>query len=100
MLAFRLRSLGPFAGQMLLASLAATVALLAVLGLGRSLTYEGGLFALVLYLATGGMAGGVTFFFVAYLLKVQEVRDLWQRGRTWLLASMRKQLGQRQRRSR
>lgn len=100
MLAFRLRSLGPFAGQMLLASLAATVALLAVLGLGRSLAYEGGLFALVLYLAAGGVAGGVTFLFVAYLLKVQEIRDLWQRGRTWLLASVRKRLGQRQRRSR
>jgi putative peptidoglycan lipid II flippase len=91
-LAFRLRSLGPFVGQMLLSSVAATVALLAILVLGRSLAYDGGLFALMAYLAAGGVAGGGTFFFVAYLLKVQEIRELWRRGRSWLLVSVRNRL--------
>jgi putative peptidoglycan lipid II flippase len=87
--AFHLRSLGPFAGQMFLASLVATVALLATLVLGRSQAYGRGPVALIAYLVAGGVIGGGTFFLVACLLRVQEIRDLWQGGRTWFLAFVR-----------
>ncbi|HSR33663.1 MAG TPA: lipid II flippase MurJ, partial [Anaerolineae bacterium] len=82
---FRLRALGPFAGQVVLASLAAAIALVAFLALGRSLAYDRGFVALLVYLAAGGLVGGSAFFLVAYLLKVDEVCELQQRVRNlWL----------------
>jgi putative peptidoglycan lipid II flippase len=81
--AFRLRSLVPFAGQMALAAAAATAALLALLALAGRLIYGHGLVALVVYLAVAALVGGGVFFLVAYLLRVVELRDLWQRGWLW-----------------
>jgi len=81
--AFRLRSLGPFAGQVGLASAMAAAALLAVLVLGQAWAYERGSGALILYLAVGAAVGGGVFFLAAYLLKVDEVRGLWKRGWAW-----------------
>jgi peptidoglycan biosynthesis protein MviN/MurJ (putative lipid II flippase) len=83
---FRLRALGPFAGQMLLASLAATAMLLALqLAQGRFLSPSGaGLVALLAYLAVGGLLGGGVFYIAAYLLRVDEVRSLWRQVRTFI----------------
>jgi len=77
--AFRFASLAPFAGQMALASLVAGLVLLPLLLLGD----RQGLIAPVVYLVSGGMLGGGAFVLAAYLLRVDEVRDLWQRGRAW-----------------
>jgi len=81
--AFRLRSLGSFAGQVGLASAAAAAALLAVLALGQAWADERGPGALILYLAAGAAVGGGVFFLAAYLLKVDEVRGLWKRTWAW-----------------
>jgi peptidoglycan biosynthesis protein MviN/MurJ (putative lipid II flippase) len=81
--AFRFASLAPFAGRMALASLAATAALLALQPLSRHLADGQGLIALVVYLIGGGVFGGGAFVIAAYLLKVDEIRDLWRWGRTW-----------------
>jgi putative peptidoglycan lipid II flippase len=85
--AFRLASLVPFAGKMALASLATAAALAAWLRWGPHLD-DGGLISLIVTLAASAALGGGAFFAVAYLLKVHELRDLWQRGRTWCLARM------------
>jgi putative peptidoglycan lipid II flippase len=82
---FRLTLLGPFAGQMALASLAAGGALVALQSLQRSLGGEN-LLTLVVYLLTAAVVGGTVFLGTAYLLKVDEVRVLWQRGRSWYKA--------------
>jgi murein biosynthesis integral membrane protein MurJ len=89
--AFRLASLGPFAGQMVLASLAAAGALTALqLGqsqifqwLSQSLAEGRELISLLAYLASAGILGGGVFFVVAYLLRVDEIRYLWDRGWAW-----------------
>ena len=87
--AFRVTSLGPFAGQMALASLATAVVLLAFVSLGPHQADGQGLIALVAYLASGGVLGGGTFLVAAYLLKVNEVRNLWWRGWTWCQSLVR-----------
>jgi murein biosynthesis integral membrane protein MurJ len=79
---FRLALLGPFAGQMALASLA-TVATLVGLAYVVPGPETGGLVAQVAYLAGAGVAGGGAFVLAAYLLQVDEIRDLWQQGRSW-----------------
>jgi putative peptidoglycan lipid II flippase len=81
--AFRLRALGPFAGQTVLAALAVAAVLLAFLHLGGPLAGDPGLIARIAYLAGGGLLGGGTFLVAAYLLKVHEVRDLGRKGWTW-----------------
>ncbi len=48
-----------------------------------------GVSMLVGYLVVGGLLGGGTFVLVAYLLKVPELHDLWQRGRAWGMAQFR-----------
>ncbi len=73
--AFRLRSLGPFLGQMAAASAVALAALLALQYLTSSLQ-SGGIVRLISYLASGGVVGGSAFFATAYLLRVDEVRNL------------------------
>jgi putative peptidoglycan lipid II flippase len=81
-LTFRLASLGPFAAQMGVASLVAAGALLALASLVPGQEVDG-LLALIAYLASAGVVGGSAFMIAAYLLKVDEIRDLWQRGRAW-----------------
>lgn len=82
---FRLAPFLPFAGQMALASLATTAVLLGLQAAqGEYLGAGQGLMALILYLAGVGLLAGGTFVLTAYMLKVQEIRYLWQRGRTWL----------------
>jgi hypothetical protein len=49
----------------------------------------GGLMAQVAYLAGAGVVGGGTFMVMAYLLRVNELRDLWQQGRSWWKALIR-----------
>jgi putative peptidoglycan lipid II flippase len=73
--AFRLRPLRPFLGQMALASAVTLAALLALQFLGGSLQ-NGGMVRLIAYLVCGGVVGGGTFFIAAYLLRVDEVRNL------------------------
>jgi putative peptidoglycan lipid II flippase len=80
--AFRLGSLGPFAGKMLVATLATAGILAAWLQWGPRLG-DGGMISLIVALATGAALGGGTFFAVSYLLKVHELRDLWQQGKAW-----------------
>jgi putative peptidoglycan lipid II flippase len=80
--AFRLTSLGTFAGQMALASLATSGTLAALLLVGQQWS-SGSLAALVGYLAAGGALGAATFYGSAYLLRVGEVRSLWQRSLVW-----------------
>jgi murein biosynthesis integral membrane protein MurJ len=82
---FRLANLGPFAGQMVLALLAAAGALLGFQSLDLGLGVHN-LAAQVAYLVTAAVVGGGTFVAAAYLLKVEEVRILWQRGRAWCRA--------------
>ncbi len=81
--AFRLAPFGPFAGQMVLASLATAATLWAFLQLGEGMADGKGLIALVVYLAAAGVLGGFAFFLTAYLLKVEEIRILWRRGWAW-----------------
>ncbi len=83
--AFRITSLGSFSGKMLLASVATAAVLAAWLQWGPSLG-DRGFISLIVALAAGAALGGGTFFAVAYLLKVHELRDLWQRGKAWCLA--------------
>ena len=78
--AFRLGALGPFAGQMALASLAMGGALLAVVLVGRSL--DGGTLATLGYLVAGGLVAGGAFVVAAYLLKVDEIRAVIRRAFT------------------
>jgi peptidoglycan biosynthesis protein MviN/MurJ (putative lipid II flippase) len=85
--AFRLASLAPFVGQMTLASMAAAAALAAWQAWGPRL-HAGGLLSVLFTLAGGALLGGGAFIAVAYLLSVHELRDLWQRGKTWCLARM------------
>jgi putative peptidoglycan lipid II flippase len=82
---FRLASLGRFAGQMALASLATAAALMGLQALGPGLE-AGNLAALGAFLAGAAMVGGGAFVAAAYLLRVDEIRNLWQRGRTWCQA--------------
>lgn len=77
--AFRLASLGPFAGQMAVASLATAAVLLAFLSFSRGAADGRGLVSQVVYLAGGGLLGGGTFLLAAYLLQVDEIRGLWRR---------------------
>ena len=67
---------------MALASLAATGALIGFQILERSLGV-GNLATLIAYLVGAGVVGGGAFVLAAYLLKVDEVRDLWRRGCAW-----------------
>jgi putative peptidoglycan lipid II flippase len=85
---FRLALLGTFAGQMALASLATVAALLALASVVPS-PESGGLIAQVIYLAGAGVAGGGAFVLAAYLLRVEEIRSLWQQGRSWWKALTR-----------
>ena len=91
--AFHLRSLGPFAGQMALASVVTVIALVVLLALGRSLAYGRGLLALMAYLAAGAAIGGGIFLLATYLLRVDEIRDLVQRGWAWWAATTQKRGG-------
>jgi hypothetical protein len=68
---------------MALASLATACALGALLLIGHTLQ-DGGLVALVAYLAASAFLGGATFFISAYLLRVHEIRNLWHQGTTWI----------------
>jgi putative peptidoglycan lipid II flippase len=77
--AFRLAALGPFAGQMAVATLATGGALLAAALVGRSL--EGGTLATLAYLAGGGAVGGGVFVVAAYLVGVEEIRGAVNRVR-------------------
>jgi putative peptidoglycan lipid II flippase len=81
--AFRLASLARFAGQMVLAALATWAGLLALQPLSGILAEGRGVVGLVAYLAASGLLGGGVFIAVAYLLKVDEIRDVgrwgWQR---------------------
>jgi putative peptidoglycan lipid II flippase len=80
---FRLAPLVPFAGQMALASLATVAALLAFRLLAGTLAEGGSLASLAAYLAGSGVMGGVAFFTVAYLLRVDELHALRHRARLW-----------------
>jgi len=88
--AFRLASLGPFAGQMAVASLATAATLLTLLPVGQGMADSRGPMGLVLLLAGGGAAGGGTFLLVACLLRVEEIRGLWQRAWAWCRARLRR----------
>jgi putative peptidoglycan lipid II flippase len=81
--AFRLASLRHFAGQMALAGLATAAALVALRPLSASLAEGRGLAGLMAYLAASGVLGGGAFVATAYLLRVDELGELWQRARLW-----------------
>jgi putative peptidoglycan lipid II flippase len=81
--AFRFASLLPFAGQMALAVAATAAVLIALRPLGTALATGRGLVGLLLYLAAGGLLGGLTFLAAAHLLRVDELGELWQRLRLW-----------------
>jgi peptidoglycan biosynthesis protein MviN/MurJ (putative lipid II flippase) len=76
---YRLATLGPFAGQMGLASLLTAAALFGLSSLVPVQEIDG-LVALAVYLAGAGAVAGGVFAVAAYLLKVDEIRDLLQRG--------------------
>jgi putative peptidoglycan lipid II flippase len=80
--AFRLAGMGPFALKMLLVALAVAGALLAFLALGPAPGQGQGIVAQSLYLAAGGMVGGAVFVLAAGLLRVREMGQLWQQGRS------------------
>lgn len=86
--AFRFSSLGPFALKMALASLAAAATLLAIQWLSPSLVDLQGFFKLAAYLAVSGVLGGGTFLITAYLLRVDELRDLLRRGQIWFQSAI------------
>jgi murein biosynthesis integral membrane protein MurJ len=79
---FRLAVLGPFSGQMAVASLAAAATLLGFASLVPDPSTRG-LVVQMAYLAGAGVAGGCAFMLTAYLLRVNELRELWQQGRSW-----------------
>jgi putative peptidoglycan lipid II flippase len=81
---FRIASLLPFAGQMLLASLATALVLLACLAFGDSLEADQGLVGQIAYLAVAGLLGGGAFLLAAYLSKVEEIRNLWHGAWNWV----------------
>jgi murein biosynthesis integral membrane protein MurJ len=81
--AFRLASLGSFAGQMALASLLTAAGLLVFLLLAAGSGGGGGFVTQAIYLAAAGVVGGGTFVAAAYLLRVDEIRELWHRVRAW-----------------
>lgn len=80
--AFRLVSFLPFAGQMVVAALATAAALAGLSILGRDLQPQG-LIGLVAALTGAAAVGGGVFLVTSYLLRVQEIRDLWRRARAW-----------------
>jgi murein biosynthesis integral membrane protein MurJ len=80
--AFRLASLGRFAGKMVLAALVATAVLVGFTELTPSPS-SASPGAWAAYVAGGGLLGGSAFAAAAHLLGVDEIRDLWQRGRAW-----------------
>jgi putative peptidoglycan lipid II flippase len=79
---FRLGALGPFAAQMTGASLAMLLLLGVLLVAGQNLT-NGGFVQQLAYLAIAAAVGGTAFFATAYLLKVTELRTLWQQRGEW-----------------
>ncbi|MGQ9599305.1 MAG: murein biosynthesis integral membrane protein MurJ [Anaerolineae bacterium] len=93
--AFRLRPFAPFAGQMILASLAAAAVFLAA-GLAQE-RFWGGIgqelssnpVVLAAYLAISGALGGGIFYAVAYWLRVDEIRSLQRRAVAWGQALIR-----------
>jgi putative peptidoglycan lipid II flippase len=80
---FSLSSFWSFAGQMGLASLVTAGTLWAFLLFDVSLAGGQGLVALVVNLSAAAVLGGLVFFLVAYLLRVEEVRTWWHRGWCW-----------------
>ncbi|MGD2041739.1 MAG: murein biosynthesis integral membrane protein MurJ [Anaerolineae bacterium] len=81
--AFRLGSLGPFAGKMALACLATVAAMFPLLPLSSRLGPDSSLVAQAAYLVAAGLVGGVAFLLMAYLLRVNELRRLPQQGWDW-----------------
>lgn len=81
--AFHLAALGPFAGQMLVASLTTAVVLLTFLPFGQGAADGEGPVGQVAYLAGGGLLGGGTFLLAAGLLRVEEICALWRRAWAW-----------------
>jgi hypothetical protein len=63
---------------------AATAALLLPSSLGQSWVVEQGFAGQVVYLAAGALLGGGVFLVAAYVLKVGEIRGLWEQGLAWL----------------
>jgi hypothetical protein len=84
--AFRPGSLLGFGARMLLAALGAGAALLLWGVVGQGLASAQGLVGQAAYLAAGGLVGGGAFFLAAYLLEVDEIRDLGRQGTAWLRA--------------
>jgi len=82
--AFRLASLLPFAGQMVLASLATGAVLLALWPFSREWGAGQGLVVQAAHLAAAGVLAAGTFVAVAYLLRVEELRTLGNQARAWL----------------
>jgi murein biosynthesis integral membrane protein MurJ len=80
---FRLVSLGLFAGQMMLASLAAGAVLLAYSRLSASVVSVHGFIAQVVYLGAAGLLAAIAYSVAAYLLKVDEIRLVWQHVLAW-----------------
>jgi putative peptidoglycan lipid II flippase len=78
--AFRLKPLRPFLGRMVVASAVTLAALLGLQFLGGSLQ-SGGMVRLIAYLVCGGVVGAGAFFATAYLLGVEEIRNLWHQVR-------------------
>ncbi|HFD39463.1 MAG TPA: murein biosynthesis integral membrane protein MurJ [Anaerolineae bacterium] len=76
--AFRPAALGPFLGQMLGAGLATAAVLLALQAVAARFDLDGW-GALAAYLALAGALGGGVFAGAAFLLRVEEVRDLARR---------------------
>lgn len=79
---FAVRRLGPFAGQIALAALAAAAVVAGVRLAGPRL--GSGPLAEMATLAAAGLLGGGAFAVATYLLKVEEMRGLVERGRAWL----------------
>ncbi len=80
--AFRLAALAPFGGQVVVAALVAAGALLLLVASVQGPEVQG-LVALGAYLIGAAVVGGSAFVVAAYLLRVDEIRELWQRGRAW-----------------
>jgi murein biosynthesis integral membrane protein MurJ len=80
--AFRIRTLGPFAAKMTGASLVMVLLLGLLVGTTQWLS-NGGTIQQMIYLATTAMVGGIGFLITAYILKVDELRILWQERRKW-----------------